>query len=146
MTKILLVDDDPGIREVVTYALEREGFEVEQADDGEAALDVAPDGFDLLILDVMLPGIQGTEVAERVRAGSSVPILMLTAKDAETDRVAGLDLGADDYVCKPFSTAELVSRVRAILRRRELDRAEGGGSTRTLGGLHIDFARHEIQV
>jgi two-component system response regulator RegX3 len=142
--RILLVDDDPGIREVVTYALEREGFDVAEAADGEAALELAPDGFDLVILDVMLPGIQGTEVCERLRTESTIPILMLTAKDAEADRVAGLELGADDYVCKPFSTAELVSRVRAMLRRRELDRAEHGGSTRTLGGLHIDFARHEV--
>jgi two-component system response regulator RegX3 len=145
--KILLVDDDAGIREVVTYALEREGFEVEGAADGEQALEQARlNGYDVVILDVMLPEMSGTDVCRQLRAESNVPILMLTAKDAEVDRVLGLELGADDYIGKPFSTAELVSRVRAILRRRDLDRAEGGAGARTLGGLHIDFARHEVRA
>src|SRR5439155_24101673 len=102
--------------------------------------------FDLVVLDVMLPSLSGTNVCQRLRSESNVPIVMLTAKDAEVDRVVGLELGADDYVGKPFSMAELVSRVRAILRRRELDRAEGGSGTRSLGGLHIDFARHEVRA
>ena len=95
----------------------------------------------------MLPGISGTDVCRALRAESDVPILMLTARDAEIDRVLGLELGADDYVTKPFSTAELLSRVRAILRRRELDRANGAGTAvRRLGGLHIDLGRHEVLV
>jgi DNA-binding response OmpR family regulator len=95
----------------------------------------------------MLPDVPGTEVCRRLRAeGSAVPILMLTARDAEVDRVVGLELGADDYVAKPFSRAELVSRVRAILRRRELDRAESTSPARDLGGLRLDFATHEVSV
>jgi two-component system response regulator RegX3 len=101
----------------------------------------------VLVLDVMLPDLPGTEVCRRLRTGgSAVPILMLTARDAEVDRVLGLELGADDYVAKPFSRAELVSRVRAILRRRELDRAEGAGPVRRIGGLRLDFARHEVTL
>jgi two-component system response regulator RegX3 len=94
----------------------------------------------------MLPGVSGTDVCRSLRAESDVPIVMLTARDAEIDRVLGLELGADDYVTKPFSTAELLSRVRAILRRRELDRATGGVTTRKLGGLQIDLSRHEVTV
>jgi two-component system response regulator RegX3 len=142
----LLVDDDPGVCEVVTYALQREGFEVDAAADGESALDNARESrYDVVILDLMLPQMSGTEVCRRLRAESSVPIIMLTAKDAELDRVLGLELGADDYVTKPFSMAELVSRVRAILRRRELDRTESGTSRRELGGLVIDLARQEVR-
>ena len=101
----------------------------------------------MLVLDVMLPDLPGTEVCRRLRTGgSAVPILMLTARDAEVDRVLGLELGADDYVAKPFSRAELVSRVRAILRRRELDRAEGAGPVRRIGGLRLDFARREVTL
>jgi two-component system, OmpR family, response regulator RegX3 len=94
----------------------------------------------------MLPDMSGTEICRELRAESDVPILMLTARDAEADRVLGLELGADDYVTKPFSAAELLSRVRAILRRRELDRANGGTTVRTLGGLQIDLGRHEVLV
>jgi two-component system, OmpR family, response regulator RegX3 len=94
----------------------------------------------------MLPGMSGTEICRELRAESDVPILMLTARDAETDRVLGLELGADDYVTKPFSAAELLSRVRAILRRRELDRANSAATVRRLGGLHIDLGRHEVLV
>ena len=100
----------------------------------------------LVVLDVMLPGLSGIEVCRALRAESDVPILMLTARDAESDRVLGLELGADDYVTKPFSSAELLSRVRAILRRRELDRATGGATVRKLGGLQIDLGRHEVLV
>jgi two-component system response regulator RegX3 len=147
LPKILLVDDDAGIREVVTYALQREGFDVDEAGDGENALTQArSNGYDVVILDVMLPAMSGNDVCRQLRAESNVPILMLTAKDAEVDRVLGLELGADDYIGKPFSTAELVSRVRAILRRRDLDRSEGGAGARTLGGLHIDFTRHEVKA
>jgi two-component system response regulator RegX3 len=144
----LVVDDDPGVLDVVAFMLRREGFDVDEEKDGTAALVAAGERrYDIVILDVMLPGISGTEICRELRAKSDVPILMLTARDAEVDRVLGLELGADDYVTKPFSSAELLSRVRAILRRRELDRANGGGGTvRRLGGLQIDLGRHEVLV
>jgi two-component system response regulator RegX3 len=146
--RILLVDDDAGVRDVVAFTLRREGYEVDEERDGPSALDSGRSGlYSLVVLDVMLPGLSGVEVCRALRAESDVPILMLTARDAESDRVLGLELGADDYVTKPFSSAELLSRVRAILRRRELDRANGGGGTvRRLGGLQIDLGRHEVLV
>ena len=145
--RILLVDDDAGVRDVVAFTLRREGFDVDEKREGEAALEAGRDGgYSIVILDVMLPGISGTEVCRALRAESDVPILMLTARDAESDRVLGLELGADDYVTKPFSSAELLSRVRAILRRRELDRATGGATVRRLGGLEIDLGRSEVFV
>jgi DNA-binding response OmpR family regulator len=144
---ILLVDDDPGLLDVVAFMLRREGFEVDEERDGTEALERARSAqYDIVILDVMLPGMSGTDVCRALRAESDVPIVMLTARDAEIDRVLGLELGADDYVTKPFSTAELLSRVRAILRRRELDRATGGVTLRRLGGLQIDLGRHEVTV
>ena len=147
MSSILLVDDDPGVLDVVAFMLRREGFEVDEERDGTAALSAARErSYDIVILDVMLPGLSGVEVCRALRAESDVPILMLTARDAESDRVLGLEIGADDYVTKPFSSAELLSRVRAILRRRELDRATGGATVRKLGGLQIDLGRHEVLV
>jgi len=146
-SSILLVDDDPGLLDVVAFMLRREGFDVDEERDGTAALERArQNGYDIVILDVMLPGMSGTDVCRALRAESDVPILMLTARDAEIDRVLGLELGADDYVTKPFSTAELLSRVRAILRRRDLDRATGAATVRRLGGLQIDLGRHEVSV
>jgi two-component system, OmpR family, response regulator RegX3 len=141
---VLVVDDDPGVLDVVAFTLRREGFDVDEQRDGPAALEAArAKRYDIVILDIMLPDLSGTDICRALRAESDVPILMLTARDAEADRVNGLELGADDYVTKPFSTAELTSRVRAILRRRELDR---GVATRTLGGLHIDLGRQEVLV
>ena len=146
--RILVVDDEAAIRETVGYALRGEGYEVSDAADGEEALEVArSNGFDVLILDLMLPKLSGVEVCRRLRAESDVPILLLTAKDAEVDRVLGLEAGADDYVTKPFSVAELVSRVRAILRRRQLDRsAAAGGIVYRVGGLSLDLVRYGAQV
>lgn len=146
--RILVVDDDPGILDVVSFALRGEGFELETASDGQRALDLAQrQRFDVLVLDLMLPLLSGTEVCRRLRAGGNgVPIIMLTARDAEVDRVLGLEVGADDYVTKPFSTAELVSRIRAILRRREYDRAETRSALIEVGGLRVDLARHEVRV
>ena len=144
MTRILVVDDEPAIRDTVGYALRQEGFEVAARDDGAGGLEAAlEEDFDLVILDLMLPDIPGTEVCRRLRAESPVPIVMLTAKSAEVDRVLGLEIGADDYIAKPFSMAELLGRVRAILRRRELDRA-AGGRVRRVGGLELDSARHTV--
>ncbi len=144
---ILLVDDEPDILQPVAYTLRHHGYEVECAGDGETALELARTGrFDLLICDVMLPGMLGTDVCRILRAETPLPIILLTAKDSETDRVLGLELGADDYVTKPFSAAELLSRVRALLRRRELDRSQGEGASTVVGGLRIDFVRHEVEV
>jgi two-component system response regulator RegX3 len=145
--RILLADDEPDILEPVSYALEQHGFEVTCVEDGDAALERARSGgYDLLVCDVMMPGMLGTDVCRTVRAESDLPVILLTARDAEVDRVLGLELGADDYVTKPFSTAELVSRVRALLRRRELDQAATSRITRIVGGLRIDFARHTVEV
>jgi DNA-binding response OmpR family regulator len=145
--RLLLADDEIDILEPITYALEREGFEVESVGDGEAALSAARTGtFDLLVLDVMMPKLSGFDVCRTLRSESDLPIILLTARDAEVDRVLGLELGADDYVPKPFSTAELVSRVRALLRRRELDREQGRAAVTNVGGLRIDFVRHSVLV
>jgi len=145
--RVLLVDDERDILDPLAYALEREGFDVTSSMDGLEALERAREGtFDVLVLDVMLPGMSGIDVCRTLRGESDVPIVMLTARDAEVDRVLGLELGADDYVTKPFSTAELVSRIRAILRRRELDRASRPGSEIRVGGIAIDLARHEVQI
>jgi two-component system response regulator RegX3 len=145
--RVLVVDDDPGVLDVVAFTLRREGYEVDEERSGTSALEAArARSYDIVILDIMLPELSGTDVCRALRAESDVPILMLTARDAEVDRVLGLELGADDYVTKPFSTAELLSRVRAILRRRELDRVNGVPAVRDLGGLHIDLGRHEVRV
>jgi two-component system, OmpR family, response regulator RegX3 len=144
--RILVVDDEPAIVDAVAYALRASGFDVDAFGDGESALEAArTDGYDVLVLDVRLPGLSGIEICRRLRSESDVPILILTAMDAEVDRVLGLEAGADDYVTKPFSVAELVSRVRAILRRRELDRATGGG-VRRVGSLELDVNRHEVRI
>ena len=145
--RVLVVDDEPALRDSLTYALEREGFDVSAVADGETALELAgTEPFDAVVLDVMLPGLPGTEVCRRLRRESAVPIVMLTARTAEVDRVVGLELGADDYVTKPFSLAELVARVRAVLRRRELDRSEAEAPVLVVGGLAIDRVRHEVRV
>ena len=145
--RVLVVDDEPALLQGLTYALTREHFDVTTATDGEAALAAArSQEFDVIILDLMLPKLSGVEVCRQLRAESAVPIIMLTAKDSEVDKVVGLEVGADDYVTKPFSALELLGRVRALLRRRELDRTDGSASVRTIGGLRVDFARHELVV
>ncbi len=145
--RILVVDDEPGIVDLVSYGLRREGYEVEAVEDGAAALARArAERFDLVVLDVMLPGMSGLDVCRTLRSESDIPILMLTARDAEVDLVVGLEVGADDYVAKPFSMAELVSRVRAILRRRELDRAAAETFVRRVGQLKLDLRRHVVTV
>ena len=142
--RILVADDEPDILAPLEYALGSEGWDVETVGDGETALARAlGEPFDLVILDVMMPGLS---VCRRLRAESGVPILVLTARDAEVDRVLGLELGADDYVTKPFSVAELVSRVRAILRRRELDRRSDAAGVVEVGGIRLDLMRHRVVV
>jgi two-component system response regulator RegX3 len=144
--RILIVEDEPAIADAVGYALEAEGFEVELADDGNVALErTRAEPYDLLVLDLLLPGLSGVEVCRRIREESPVPILMLTAKDGEVDRVLGLEVGADDYVTKPFSMPELVARVRALLRRRELDTRQPVAKLH-VGELELDLAKHEAWV
>ena len=146
--RILLVDDEPDLLDPTSYVLRQHGFDVDCVETGESALErTRSEGYDLMICDVMLPGMLGTDVVREVRNAGSLPIILLTAKDAELDRVLGLEMGADDYVTKPFSTAELVSRVHALLRRRELDREETTTSPiRTVGRLRIDLGRHIADV
>jgi two-component system response regulator RegX3 len=145
--RILLADDEPDIVAPVTYALRAEGFDVDAVGNGEQALDAARSGdYDLVVLDVMMPKLSGTDVCRLLRAESIVPIVMLTAKDAEIDRVVGLELGADDYVTKPFSTRELASRIRALLRRRDLERGASTGTHLKAGDIAIDLGSHRVTV
>ncbi|MEP6758520.1 MAG: response regulator transcription factor [Actinomycetota bacterium] len=145
--RILLVEDEPSLAETVRYALEREGFGVTVARDGQEALDrFGAETPDLVILDLMLPAVSGLDVCRRIRATSTVPIVMVTAKDSEADKVAGLELGADDYVTKPFSVRELVSRVRALLRRSQMTTEAATGETLTGGPVRMDTDRHEVTV
>ena len=145
--RVLVVEDEESIADAVAYTLRSEGFDVDEVATGEDALTATAAGsYDVIVLDLMLPGLSGLEVCRRVRAESSVPILMLTARTAEVDRVLGLDAGADDYISKPFSMPELVSRVRAILRRRDLDRDEQGDGRRQVGDLELDFTAHAARV
>jgi len=144
--RVLLADDEPDIVEPVSYALRAEGFEVDSVGDGQQALDAALGGsYDVVVLDVMMPKLSGTEVCRRIRAESIVPVILLTARDAEIDRVLGLELGADDYVTKPFSTRELASRIRAVLRRGELERS-AAGSRLHVGDVEIDLSSHRVSV
>ena len=146
MSKVLIVEDEPAVRDALEYSLRGEGFDVDAASDGEAGLRAAQAGeYDVVILDLMLPRMSGTEVCRRLRSESAVPIIMLTAKGAELDRVLGLEIGADDYVTKPFSMAELIGRIRAILRRRQLDRS-GATSMLRVGDLELDPIRHEVRI
>jgi len=148
--RILIADDEPSVRDSVGYALAQEGFEVTPAADGDEASEKLGDGipFDLLILDIMMPGPSGLDICRDVRSRSAVPIIVLTAKDAEVDKVVGLEVGADDYVTKPFSVRELLGRVRAQLRRRELDRSssEREGKTIDAGPVRIDLSRHLVTI
>jgi two-component system, OmpR family, response regulator RegX3 len=147
MPKLLLVEDEKSIVEGLAITLEAEGFRVSWVKDGLEALPafdrVRPD---LVVLDLMLPGMSGTEICRALRMRTDVPIIMLTARDAEVDRVVGLELGADDYVTKPFSTRELVARIKAVLRRAPLVDPIGDGSPVEASGVRLDRARHEVQV
>jgi len=138
MATVLLVDDDPKIRELLRLYVQRDGHRTLEAADGEIAVATALRARpDLVVLDIMLPGLDGFEVAHRIRAGSDVPILMLTARSGDSDKVVGLDVGADDYVVKPFSPRELMARIRALLRRRRLD-ARDDQPVLLADGLEVD--------
>jgi two-component system response regulator RegX3 len=147
MPKLLLVEDEKSIVEGLAITLEAEGFQVAWVKDGLEALPafdrVRPD---LVVLDLMLPGMSGTDICRALRARSDVPIIMLTARDAEVDRVVGLELGADDYVTKPFSTRELVARIKAVLRRAPLVDSAGDETPVEASGVRLDRARHEVRV
>jgi two-component system response regulator RegX3 len=146
MTRILLVEDEQALSEPLSFLLEREGYEVTVAEDGPAALaEFDRAGADLVLLDLMLPGIPGTEVCREIRTRSAVPIIMLTAKDSEVDIVVGLELGADDYVTKPYSTRELLARIRAV-SRRHTDPADAGDGALSAGTVRMDLERHTVSV
>ncbi|WP_349902290.1 response regulator transcription factor [Parafrigoribacterium humi] len=146
MTRVLIVEDEKSLSEPLAFLLEREGYEVKVAKDGPSALRAFErHGTDLVLLDLMLPGIPGTEVCREIRAQSQVPIIMLTAKDSEVDIVVGLELGADDYVTKPYSTRELLARMRAVLRRR-VEPDDDGSPVITAGQVRMDLERHTVSV
>jgi len=146
MTKILVVEDEASFSEALAYVLGKEGFEVTVADTGDGAIAAFDKGgADLVLLDLMLPGLSGTEVCKQLRSRSDVPIIMLTAKDTEVDKVVGLELGADDYVTKPYSKAELIARIRAVLRRQG-DTSNTTEGVITAGPVRIDVERHQVNI
>ena len=146
MTRLLVVEDEESIVDALSYMLRKEGFEVAVVNAGPAALDeMDRTGADLVLLDLMLPGLPGTEVCRQLRQRSNVPVIMLTAKDSEVDKVVGLELGADDYVTKPFSSRELVARIRAVLRRRG-EPEELLSATMEAGPVRMDVDRHVVTV
>ena len=147
MTKILIVEDEDSVLDPLELLLGKEGFSIETAKNGREALDkfwkVSPD---LVLLDIMLPEVSGTEVCRQIRAKSNVPIIMLTAKDTEVDKVVGLELGADDYIVKPYSKAELVARIKAVLRRGAGEHSTGDVGVITAGPVTIDVDRHAVSI
>ncbi len=143
--RILIVDDEPRYLRLLEANLRTEGYEVATAQDGVQAIDIfSSQPIDLILLDIMMPRLDGFSTCQRIREYSNVPIIMLTAKGEEQDRVRGLDVGADDYLVKPFSATELLARVRAVLRRSQLPAPSGQARFFTLGDLKIDFARAEV--
>jgi len=149
VTRILLVEDERSLSEPLSFILEREGYEVSVAEDGPSAIrEFDRAGADVILLDLMLPGIPGTEVCREVRTRSAVPIIMLTAKDSEVDIVVGLELGADDYMTKPYSTRELLARIRAVLRRHSdlVDERDKAPDVLSAGTVEMDLERHAVMV
>ncbi|MFT5789322.1 MAG: two-component system response regulator CpxR [Shewanella sp.] len=145
MSRILLIDDDLGLSELLAQLLELEGFELTLAHDGQAGLDLAlQQSFDLILLDVMLPKLNGFEVLRALRTKKQTPVLMLTARGDEIDRVVGLEIGADDYLPKPFNDRELVARIRAIIRRANIQASDNGQTIQSFGDLSLDPARQEV--
>lgn len=146
--KILIIEDEKSISDIVKFNLTKEGFETDTAFDGQEGLDKAIKGdFDLILLDVMLPTMDGFEICKRIREKSAVPIIMLTAKEEEVDKVLGLELGADDYITKPFSLRELIARIKANIRRTVMESTPGvdPANTNSYGNLDIDMDRYEVR-
>ena len=147
MTRVLVVEDEESFREALEFMLSKEGFEVALAATGtDALVEFDRNGADLILLDLMLPGMSGTEVCRTIRTKSKVPIIMVTAKADEVDKVVGLEIGADDYVTKPFSSRELVARIRAVLRRNADFEEDPIVSTLEVGPVRIDIERHKVSV
>jgi two-component system response regulator RegX3 len=148
MTKILIVEDEASFSEALEFLLGKEGFEVTVAEDGQQAVDkFTKEGADLILLDLMIPVISGIEVCRIIRATSQVPIIMLTAKDAEIDKVVGLELGADDYVTKPYSSRELIARIKAVLRRGNVDDSlDGENGIHVVAGIKLDTGKHQVTI
>ncbi|MGO2004226.1 response regulator [Arthrobacter rhombi] len=146
MTRILVVEDEESLSDPLEYLLTKEGFEIQVVDNGlDAVIEFDRNGADLVLLDLMLPGQSGTEVCRQLRQRSSVPVIMLTAKDSEIDKVVGLEIGADDYVTKPYSARELIARIRAVLRRQG-EPEELMASTVQAGPVRMDVERHTVSV
>ena len=148
MTKILIVEDEASFSEALEFLLGKEGFDVSVAEDGQQAVDkFTKEGADLILLDLMIPVISGIEVCRIIRTTSQVPIIMLTAKDAEIDQVVGLELGADDYVTKPYSSRELIARIKAVLRRGNLDDSlDGDSGIHVVAGIKLDTGKHQVTI
>ncbi len=148
MTRILVVEDEESFSEALSYLLGKEGFDVAVAGSGpDAIVEFDKNGADLVLLDLMLPGLSGTEVCRQLRTRSNVPVIMLTAKDSEVDKVVGLELGADDYVTKPYSSRELIARIRAVLRRQgDISNDEGMTGILTAGNVRMDIDRHLVSI
>ena len=147
MTRILVIEDEASFSEALSYVLTKEGYQVTVADTGDGAIKAFDkEGADLVLLDLMLPGLSGTEVCRQLRTRSQVPIIMLTAKDSEVDKVVGLELGADDYVTKPYSKAELIARIKAVLRRGSAESTEKVETVISAGPVEIDIESHKVKV
>lgn len=147
MTRILVVEDESSFSEAISFLLRKEGFEVGVAETGQAGIDEFDrHGADLILLDLMLPGLSGTEVCRQIRSKSQVPIIMLTAKDTEIDKVVGLELGADDYVTKPYSSRELIARINAVLRRAQNPDIEIENGIIAIGPVRLDIDRHQMSL
>lgn len=147
MKRILIIEDERPLAEAVAFSLEKEGFRVDIALDGESGWRrCRGGGYDLVLLDLMLPGVDGMEICRRLRKESDIPVIMLTAKDSDVDKVLGLEMGADDYVTKPFNMRELLARVKAVLRRWAREQEEAGGGLLRAGDIVLDRERHEVKV
>jgi two-component system response regulator RegX3 len=143
MSKILMIEDEASFSEAITFLLKKEGFEVSVANNGQEGINLfEKNGADLILLDLMLPGLSGTEVCRQIRLKSNVPIIMLTARDTEIDKVVGLELGADDYVTKPYSSRELIARINAVLRRASTVEPELENGVISIGPIKLDIDRH----
>ena len=146
MTKVLVVEDEQSLREPLVFMLEKEGYEVIEAENGQVALEkFSAQGADVILLDLMMPKVDGNQVCKQIRTTSNVPIIMLTAKDTEVDKVVGLEIGADDYVTKPYSTRELLARMKAVLRRK-VEPALDSGAVLEAGELRLDSERHQVTL